>query len=112
MRTNYRSPQFQITPAIRAHSEARMATLKARHGDHVREMEIRFADLNGPKGGVDKLCRLQARIDGHPSVHAEGRDEDLYTAINLAFQRMERTLDRTLDGARGRREGCDGLLEP
>ena len=28
----------------------------------IREVDVRLADLNGPRGGVDKLCRVQLRM--------------------------------------------------
>jgi ribosome-associated translation inhibitor RaiA len=59
-------------------------------------------DVNGPKGGVDMVCRIQARIDNHFSINTEGRHTDLYAAITLAAHRMERSIGSILDASRVR----------
>jgi hypothetical protein len=37
--------------------------------EHVRKVMVYLTDLNGPRGGVDKLCRLAVTLDtGRPVV--------------------------------------------
>ncbi len=42
---------------------------------------VRFEDANGPKGGVDKICRIKLVFRGRPTVMAEKRD----TSVESAF---------------------------
>lgn len=102
MRTEIDSPRWSVTEAMADHITTHMDHLEHRFGDRVRSMAIRLTDVNGPKGGEDKVCRLQARIENHPSINTEGRHADLYTAIAQAAHRMERTLGSILDGSRTR----------
>jgi len=102
MRTEITSPHWPVTEALAGHITTRMDHLEHRFGEQVRSMAIRLTDVNGPRGGEDKVCRLQARIENHPSIHTEGRHADLYTAITQAVHRMERTLGSVLDGSRTR----------
>jgi putative sigma-54 modulation protein len=115
MRTEITSLHWPVTDALQGHIHACLAHLETRFGDRIKEIEIRLLDVNGPKGGEDKVCRIQARIDKHPSFHTEGRNGDLYQAINLAVRRMERALESVLDGTRTRNPkarcmaGTDGV---
>lgn len=102
MRTSITSPHWPVTEALAAHIQACIESLEQRFGDRVRSIAIRLMDVNGPKGGEDKVCRLQARIDNHPSINTEGRHAELYTAISLASHRLERSLDSVLDEGRQR----------
>jgi hypothetical protein len=37
----------------------------------IERVTVRFEDVNGPKGGVDIVCRIKAVISGRPSVVVE-----------------------------------------
>jgi ribosome-associated translation inhibitor RaiA len=102
MRTEITSPHWPVTTALAGHIQARVDHLDARSGDRVRSLTVHLADVNGPKGGEDKVCHLLARIDCHPSINIEGRHTDLYLAISLAVRRMERSLGEVLDERRTR----------
>jgi hypothetical protein len=42
-------------------------------------------DLNGPRGGVDRVCRIKVVLSGLPSVVVEKRDASLKGAIDGAL---------------------------
>lgn len=102
MRRQIRSPQFPLTGALKEHVSNQLAALNVRFSDHLRAIEVSFSDANGSRGGTDKVCHLQARVDKRLSINTEGRDRDLYAAINRAVRRMERSLERFLDGTSNR----------
>lgn len=102
MRTEIISLRWSITEAMADHISIRLKHLEHRFGDHVNSMAVRLTDINGPKGGDDKVCRLQARVENHPSINTEGRHTDIYTAIAQATHRMERSLGSILDESRSR----------
>jgi len=79
-----------------------MEPLDHHSGEEIRIINVHLSDVNGPKGGQDKVCRLQARILNHPSVNSEGRNSDLIAAIRLAAHRMDRALSSLLDATRNR----------
>lgn len=116
MRTEITSPHWPVTEGLADHISACMEHLEERSGHRVRSVAVRLSDVNGPKGGVDKVCHLQARIDNHPSLNTEGRHTDLYTAITLAAHRLERSLGSVLDETRTRnpksRQSAKALKPP
>lgn len=102
MRTEIISLCWPVTEAMASHISMHLKHLEHRFGDPLRSMAVRLTDVNGPKGGDDKVCRLQARLENHPSINTEGRHTDIYTAIAQATHRMERTLGAVLDESRSR----------
>jgi len=63
---------------------------------------IRLSDVNGPKGGNEKCCLLKMTIAGMPDTIIESKANDLYAAIDQAFNRASRTLCRRLSKRRNR----------
>ncbi|MGE0867572.1 MAG: HPF/RaiA family ribosome-associated protein [Kofleriaceae bacterium] len=56
---------------------------------------VRFEDVNGPKGGVDTICRIKLVISGRPSLVVEERSEEPESAFALAIPKLARALERT-----------------
>ncbi len=111
MRIEITSPNWPLTDALVDHVNGCMEHLQTRFDGRLRSMEIRLADANGPKGGDDKVCRLQAQIDNHHSVNTESIHADLYLAIKQASRRMERSLASVLDVTRMRKPGFRDFAE-
>jgi CBS domain-containing protein len=63
----------------------------------IERTSIRVEDVNGPRGGIDKRCRVKVVISGMPSVVVEEQDHDLTTAIDGALGRAERAVRRALE---------------
>lgn len=57
---------------------------------------LRINDINGPKGGADKSCRIQIPLAGASPIVVEELQADLYVAIDRAVERAGRTLRRKL----------------
>jgi len=68
-------------------------------------VDVRLGDTNGPRGGVDKRCRivLKLRAADSTSIAIDDVDENLHAAIARATSRVGRAVARTLDRKRGQR---------
>lgn len=66
---------------------------------------VRFEDVNGPKGGVDTVCRLKVVLRGRPSVQIEQLAATPRQAFAGALRRLATSVDRarTKHGLRGNR---------
>ena len=60
----------------------------------VERVSVRIRDVNGPKGGVDKLCAIKVVLAGLPSVVVQEQHASLQAAMDRAMQRVERAFRR------------------
>lgn len=96
MRIEFRVRRFPLTPALRSHAERRLHFALGRFGRRVRSVVVRFEDVNGPRGGPDKLCRLSLQESGGAPLQAEDVDADLYVAVDRAADRLGRRVARAI----------------
>ena len=55
---------------------------------------VRFSDLNGPRGGLDKRCQLEIKSDGAGTVVVASVARNGRTALDKALSRAARLLMR------------------
>ena len=91
---------FTLTSGLRDYVEKRLAYALSHGNDSITRLTVRLSDINGPRGGDDKRCLIEARLKQAPAVVIEDVEADLYVAIDRAAERAGRTLARRL--ARGR----------
>ncbi len=91
----------------------RLGAALARFGGRVGVVTVRLGDVNGPRGGIDKRCHLEAALPGAAAVVVEHTDKDLYEAINKATGRLKRAVGRQVGRDRSaplaRRISASGL---
>lgn len=79
-----------------SHVQRRLRYALNRSDPRVSRVTVRLSDINGPKGGVDKACRIEVRLAGQASIIIEDIQSDIYTAVDRAAGRAGRTLMRRL----------------
>ena len=94
MRMTIQANGFAITGALRAYIEQRLATALGWARDHMHKLIVSVSDVNGPRGGVDKRCKIQVQLGGKRDVIIEDTEADLYAAIDRAADRADRALVR------------------
>ena len=62
----------------------------------ISQVAVRLEDMNGPKGGRDKRCRVLVSLPAQSAVVIEDRDSDALTAISRAADRASHTVGRRL----------------
>lgn len=87
---------LSLTQSLRGHVYKRLAFTLGRCSSRVHRVEVRLSDINGPRGGVDKSCKIKVQLPGKPDIVVEDVQADLYTAIDRAAGRAGRTLARRL----------------
>ena len=85
------------TDEIREYAERRVSFALNRFRD-VRRVVVSLDDLNGPKGGMDKFCRIVAEF-GFASVVVEEVQMDWHAAIARATHRLSQKVARELKRA-------------
>ena len=88
-------------------AKARANASFARFGFNIKSIEIKVQDVNGPRGGVDKACRVLVKLRKLKDVAVTVNDETLANAIPSAIFRAARSVGRVVnrrvvrDGGRG-----------
>jgi putative sigma-54 modulation protein len=88
---------FTVTPALAGHVRRRLAFVLTRHSNRIQRCAVRVGDENGPRGGVDKFCRIRVQLLGAPVVVIEDVGTDLYDVIDRAADRAGRVVVKYLD---------------
>ena len=77
--------------------------LGRRLGKYARSIErvtVRLRDVNGPRGGVDRVCTVKVVLIGRPSVVIEKTATSVDAAFRLALSGAERGVARSLQRRR------------
>jgi ribosomal subunit interface protein len=61
---------------------------------------VHLEDINGPKGGVDKQCRVLVNLKGGKTLKIEDVDADLAVAVNRAADRLGHAVSREIEKRR------------
>jgi ribosome-associated translation inhibitor RaiA len=82
----------------------------ARLSHRIQTLQIRLDDMNGPRGGVDKRCVMEAVLAHHGRLVVEVSDEDLLAAVSRAARRLARRVADEFERTRDlRRDGSGGM---
>lgn len=69
----------------------------SRFSGHITRLEAHFSDENGHKEGQnDKLCKLEARLEGMKPILVSNHGNNHELAIKGAINKLKTTLDSTL----------------
>jgi CBS domain-containing protein len=66
----------------------------------IERMSVRIEDVNGPRGGIDKRCRVKVVLAGLPSVMVEEQHHALQAAMDGAIARTEQAVRRAVQRRR------------
>lgn len=59
-----------------------------------------LGDENGPRGGIDKYCRVRVTTRRGAEVFVEAVDSTIHAAVDRATERIARVLDRQAERRR------------
>jgi ribosomal subunit interface protein len=92
---------------LRRHVENVVTDVFGRFGGRITRIEVHLADENSraKAGDNDKRCTMEARVGGVKPIAVSEQAATLDQAISAAADKLEKTLDRTLErlGDRKRR---------
>lgn len=97
MDVKIRGHRVRMTSELMEHAERRIHFAFGRFAPRLRRIVLRLTDTNGPKGGVDKACLVEAHLQPYGMVVVEQRDHDLFSAIAHGVERAGRTVARLVE---------------
>jgi putative sigma-54 modulation protein len=89
-----RSKTDDMEPLIRQFAERRIS-FALDHLSNVRRIAISVEDVNGPKGGADKHCRIVAEL-AFTSLVLDETQPDWQSAVARAIHRLDRKATQEL----------------
>ncbi len=89
MHIDIQARSFTLTKALNSYVAKKLKSTLSNFNEHrrLKSAVVRLSDVNGPKGGEDKLCQVQVKLVGMPDIIIKSKQKDMYTAIDRAFQR-------------------------
>jgi putative sigma-54 modulation protein len=104
MRIQIQTAKMDADSSVNQYVERRLSFALGRFADVVQKVDVTRADINGPKGGQDKLCKIRVDLRRLPKpVFCEILHEELKTSIDLAAERSSRAVARAIDRQTGYR---------
>ncbi len=84
------------SPALAEHTTRKIHQHLSRFGHRISRIDVRVSDVNGPRGGLDKLCHVQVRGEGVRTFSLQALSGDAYAAVDVAVGRIARVVGREL----------------
>jgi putative sigma-54 modulation protein len=85
-----------LSATAKADIRRKLGRKLGKHALDIERTSVRVEDVNGPRGGVDKRCRIKVVVSALPSVVVEAQHESLHAAIDGALDRVQRAVRQTL----------------
>lgn len=86
---------LELTDDLRAFCEDRIVEpLRRVYDREGPSLEIELSDDNGPKGGIDKRCRITFTMPHTKTLNVVETSPDIYRSVDLAGQRFRRLVNK------------------
>jgi ribosome-associated translation inhibitor RaiA len=107
MRLEIRRRRLMVSEWLRTHIERQLRAALGRFARRVGQVRVYLRDVNGPRGGVDKQCRIVVDLPRAGRAVVSGAGTDPYAVVAHTAARTGRAVKRHLQrrAARRRRPG-------
>ena len=106
MQFEIHTKNIRISQPLRVHIERRFNFALERFAVWIARVCVQVGDQNGPKGGVDKRCRVAIVLAPSTTIVMEAQDSNIYVAIDRVADKAGRCIGRRL---RRRRSGAQHM---
>ncbi len=90
----------QLEPSLREFAERRVRFALSRFGTRIRHITLVITDENGPRGGIDKQCRMAIKLRRLPDVVVTCDDVSLEACLARTAERAGRAVARVTERIR------------
>jgi hypothetical protein len=97
---NIRVFGVELDPDDRAYIRQSLGVKLGKYATSIERVSVRVKDVNGPRGGVDQVCRIKVVLSGLPSAIFESQAASLKAATNGALTGVERAVRRSVQRRR------------
>jgi ribosome-associated translation inhibitor RaiA len=103
MRLEIRRRGVKVTEELRTYLKERLRLALGRFGRYIGLVRVYLRDVNGPRGGADKKCRIVVELPPRGRVVVTGVDADIRAAIFSTANRAGFAVRRHVKRRRERR---------
>lgn len=89
MRYEIRRRGVEVTEDLRVHVVERLRLALARFAGYVGEVRVYLRDVNGPRGGLDKECRIVVEVPRYGRVVVAVAYADVFGAVAHTARRTQ-----------------------
>jgi len=90
------SKLVEVDETVRARIERRLRFRFDRFSPRIVRVKVWIKDLNGPRGGADKVCAIDVRLRPMGVLFVEDVAEDVLVAADRASERVARSISRAI----------------
>lgn len=112
MRLEIRRRRLELSDGLRAHIEQRLRAALGRFARQVAQVWVYLRDVNGPRGGEDKCCRIVVHLARGGRAVAGGTGADPYAVVARTAARSARVVKRHFQRGVARRARLWGRRGP
>ncbi len=87
---------FKLNGALRHLFEEKIVSSLTRFANRIGKVDAYLVDVNGPKGGIDKLVRLVVEVSRKPTIVIEEKGEQWIELLDSVTERGEQTVGRQI----------------
>lgn len=103
MRLEIRQRGRKVTDELRVHVRERLQLALGRFARSIAQVWVYLRDVNGPRGGLSKKCRIVVELPRRGRVVVTGVDTDIFAAITRTASRTRFAVRRNVKQRLARR---------
>lgn len=86
----------KVTASLKRETQRRLDFALSRFSVFIMRVSVRLILVNGPRGGVDKRCRIVVTMEPAETIVVQTEDANISAAISVAADRMGRAVARAV----------------
>jgi hypothetical protein len=91
MRICIQTSRLELHAGQHERIERRVGFALSRLATQIRQVDVHLCDVNGPRGGIDKRCRVLVHFERGPAVVVEDFDSDIDDLVDRTLGRAGRS---------------------
>lgn len=91
-----RAADGELSTVDRDYIRRKLGRRLGKFARHIERVSVRTEDVNGPRGGIDHVCRIKVVLRGLPSVVFESREATVIPAVDVAVDGIETAVRRAV----------------
>jgi len=107
MKIQMRGKDIKLDESAQDYIERRIDYSLGRFSRRISGVTVQVLDLNGPRGGEDKSCRIEVQLRPSGRVFVKDADAHLSAAVDRAVDRLARAVARAIEKTRATKRASE-----